>query len=443
MRLAAVLWCAVPLPAVALAQSPVPERLSLGEAVQRGAGAALPVVEADAMVREAAARRDETRAGLFPDLSGSAGYVNRTFNIHTFGLEFPTVPGTPPFPDLVGPFTVTDARATLRQAVVDFSTLARIRSSGGAVQVSQAARSVAAEQAAERTALAYLGAVRAEAIVAARQADLDLAERLAALSQAQLEAGLSPGIDVTRARTQVAGARGLLLVAENNRSRAEIELARSMGVDPARRFLLTDTLAATLARSEAPEEQMAARQLARERRPDLALERAMVQHASLEKGAIKSERLPRLEVEGDAGFSGTSFTSGLATRQVALALTLPLFDGLRRESRIAEQNAIIDAATARERDTEQQLDAEVDAALLDLASAGEQERVALEGLSLAEDEVAQAEERFQSGVAGNIEVINAQSSLLRARDALIDARTAGATARIRLARATGMAETIR
>jgi len=40
-------------------------------------------------------------------------------------------------------------------------------------------------------------------------------------------------------------------------------------------------------------------------------------------------------------------------------------------------------------------------------------------------------------------VINAQSSLLRGRDALIDARTAAAVARIALARAAGVARTVR
>jgi outer membrane protein TolC len=46
-------------------------------------------------------------------------------------------------------------------------------------------------------------------------------------------------------------------------------------------------------------------------------------------------------------------------------------------------------------------------------------------------------------VAGNIEIIDAQSALVRARDAEIAARSASAAARIHLARATGVAETMR
>jgi len=66
-----------------------------------------------------------------------------------------------------------------------------------------------------------------------------------------------------------------------------------------------------------------------------------------------------------------------------------------------------------------------------------------EQLRLAEDELAQSRERFEHGVANNVEVINAQASLVRARDAEIDARFASALARVALARATGLARTLR
>ena len=63
-------------------------------------------------------------------------------------------------------------------------------------------------------------------------------------------------------------------------------------------------------------------------------------------------------------------------------------------------------------------------------------------MALAEAELAQARERFTSGVSGNIEVINAQTSLVRARDAQIDARYAIAAARVAVARAAGVARTL-
>jgi outer membrane protein TolC len=90
----------------------------------------------------------------------------------------------------------------------------------------------------------------------------------------------------------------------------------------------------------------------------------------------------------------------------------------------------------------QQIAADVEGALLDLASAEALQVIAAERLRLAADELAQARERFAAGVAGNIEVIDGQASLLRARDTDIDARFGAATARVALARAAGLARTL-
>jgi len=56
---------------------------------------------------------------------------------------------------------------------------------------------------------------------------------------------------------------------------------------------------------------------------------------------------------------------------------------------------------------------------------------------LAEQEVAQARERFRQGVSGNADVITASMSLNSARDLVIDARTSYHLARVALASAQG------
>ncbi len=82
-------------------------------------------------------------------------------------------------------------------------------------------------------------------------------------------------------------------------------------------------------------------------------------------------------------------------------------------------------------------------ALLDLASAREQVEAARERQQLAEQEVAQARERFRAGVAGNADVITASFSLNAARTGLIDALTAYQAARVSLARAEGTVISLR
>jgi outer membrane protein TolC len=115
---------------------------------------------------------------------------------------------------------------------------------------------------------------------------------------------------------------------------------------------------------------------------------------------------------------------------------------LRRDARGAEQRALAQQSSVREQDLRRQIAAQVRAALLDVASGVEQHDVAAQRLALAEEELSQARERFASGIAGNIDLINAQASLNQARDAEIDARFTTAAARISLAYAAGVADTV-
>ena len=76
-------------------------------------------------------------------------------------------------------------------------------------------------------------------------------------------------------------------------------------------------------------------------------------------------------------------------------------------------------------------------AVLDLSSAREAVDAARERVRLGEQEVAQARDRFSTGVAGNGDVITASLLLNDARTGLIDALTAYQAARVALFRAEG------
>jgi len=424
------------------AQTPAPLRLSFAEAVRRAAGEAPVVALATLRTSEAEARVRQTRATLLPGLSVGAEWLNRSFNSKSLGITFPTIPGQPPFPELIGPFNNYDLRFSAAQTLFDWSSVKRVRAAGARADGSRAEAGATVEVAAQTAAVAYLRATRAQAVVAAREADSGIAAELVTLAEAQKAAGVSAAIDVTRARTQLVAAEGLLVVARNERDRARIDLARSLGLDPATSLALTDTLAATLGAADVPAERDSAVALALTNRPDLRAERARGAAARQAGSAIKAERLPRLEVAGDYGVNGLTVPGAIATRDVALMVSVPILDGFGREARVSEQDAVARESAVRERDLRDQIAADVDAGYLDLRSAQAQQAIAAERLRLAEDELAQSRERFKAGVAGNIEVIDAQSNLIRARDSDIDARFAAASARVTLARAAGVARTL-
>ncbi len=430
-------------PAAPAAAAAGARRLSLAEAVSLASANAPLVNLAQQKAAEADAKVVQARAVFLPGLSGSASATNRTFNLEAQGIKFPAAPGQPALQEPIGPVDNVDARLRVTQTLFDLSGWARTRAAGHGARQARAERGTSVEGAAQGAAVAYLRAARAEAVVAARAADEDLSVQLLALAEAQLSAGVSPAIDVTRARTQLATARGQLLVARNQHDRAQIDLARALGLDPTTRFDLADTLSSDLGASTAPLDPASALTLARERRPDLAAERARRAKAGADKLAIAAERLPRVDAAADYGLSGEHGPDAIATRTFSVGLTLPLLDGLRREGRLAEQGSIVRESDIRTRDIEDQIAAEVEGALLDLGSGLEQQSVAREQLALAGQELDEAKDRFASGVAGNIEVINAQVALNRARDADIDTRYVVAAARVALARAAGVADSIR
>jgi len=422
------------------AQSPAPLRLSFADAVRQATGQsqAVPPSVAIAGFRadEATARVRQTRSGLLPNLSLSGSWLSRTFNTQAQGLSFPGIP------KIIGPFDAYDGRVRVTQTLFDFANLGRVSAAKSQASAAGADRSAVIEASAQNVALAYTRATRAQAVVNARQADSALAAELVNLAVAQQQAGVSASIDVTRARTQLAEAAGRLIVASNQRDRARIDLARALGIDPNTPITLTDTLNAQLGAADVPADRSAAIAQGVGARPDLAAELARGAAARTAASAIAAERLPRLELEADYGLSGVALASALSTRQVAVQVTLPILDGFRREGRLAEQQAVVRESDVRARDLREQVSADVDGALLDLRSAVAQQMIATDRLQLAAQEVSEARQRFKAGVAGNIEVINAQSSLLRARDADIDARFAAVTARIALARSVGSARTL-
>lgn len=423
-------------PVAAQAPVPAPLRLSFAEAVRRAAGEAPAVELAGLRTDEARARVRQARGALLPALTATGGWLDRSFNSRAQGISFPGVP------TIIGPFSAYDARLRVSQTLFDYSSLARLRAARAQVTGATAEGSAVSEGAAAGAALAYLRAARAAAQVAARQADSGIAAELAGLAQAQKDAGVSAAIDVTRARTQLVAAAGALLVAHNQLDRARIDLARALGLDGRAPVEITDTLAAALPDADLPATADAIVALALSRRPDLAAELARGGAARTTRGAITAERLPHLDLAADYGLSGLTWGSSVGTRQIGVQVTIPILDGFRREGRAAEQAAVARESEVRARDLRQQIAAEVEAALLDLGSAEALQGIAAERMRLAADELAQARQRFAEGVAGNIEVIDAQASLLCARDTDIDARFAAATARVALARAAGLARTL-
>jgi outer membrane protein len=338
------------------------------------------------------------------------------------------------FPTFVGPFTTMDARVTASQSVFDFSSIRRFQASKLGISAAKADSASTDDKVAAQVARAYLAAVKADADVEAAQANVTLGQAVETQADNQKKAGTGTGIEITRAKVQVANDQQHLLEAKSARRQAGLRLLRAMGLRLDTETELTDRLqyvpvdAVTLAQAKAQ---------AMETRADLKAQQERESNARLSASATKMERLPSVQAFGDYGAIGTGLNNSLPTRTYGLSVRIPIFDGGKRDARRAESASQYRSEQVRTNDLKEQVELDVRLALEELQSADDEVKVAKDGLELSDNELTQARRRYEAGVANSLEVTDAQTRLARARDNQIGALYNYNLARIDLAQALG------
>ncbi|HXK04750.1 MAG TPA: TolC family protein [Verrucomicrobiae bacterium] len=384
--------------------------------------------------KQAESRSAEARAALLPDLSAAFSEQNMTRNLAAVGIQLQLPVLGIQFPTFVGPFSVMDARISGTQSVFDFSSIRRYQAAKVGITAAKADLNGTEEQVASQVARAYLAAVKADADVETAKANMALSEALQKQAENLKAAGTGTGIEITRARVQLANDRQRLLVAENAQRAARLQLLRAMGMRLDTDLLLTDKLAYTPVDAVTLE---AARAQAIQERPDYKAQQERESNARLSYSATKMERLPSVSAFGDYGASGTGFDSSLPTRTVGVSVRIPIFDGGRRDARRAESASQYRAEKVKTGDLKEQIELDVRLALDSLRSAEDEVSVAKEGLELAQNELTQARRRNDAGVAIALEITDAQTRLERAQDNQTAALYNYNLARIDLAQAMG------
>lgn len=430
VRTAATLLALVLAPVAGHAQD-APLTLSLHDAVALARSQSAVARLAGIRAEEIEARVPQRRADLLPSLAAMASDGERTYNTASFGLPFP---GFDPNGTIIGPVRTVDFRARLGMNLYDPAARARYRGAQVTADSAGAGHEAAMDAASLVAAGAYLRALRAEAVLQARAADSSSAAQLLGIARDVLAAGVGVGLDVTRAEAQLAGVRTQLAAARNEQRQAELALRRAIGVPLTQSLVLTDTLDVVLPAAPSETEALA---IALDTRPELRAAAAGARAARLARDAAAAARRPIIGAFIDQGYTSSTYTHLLRTYAFGLQLSVPIFEGGRTEGRVDEQSAVVRAAELRLADATDQVSVEVRGALIDISSATEQVALARERLRLAEAEVAQAQERFSAGVAGNADVITALLSLTTSRAQLIDAETALRYSHVSLARAEG------
>jgi outer membrane protein TolC len=407
--------------------------ITLLQAITLGRSQGVDAAIAQLNVGEANARVGQRRADLLPNVSGGAAYTRQTLNLAEFG--FPGITG------VTDPFSVYRLQLRASQTLFDASLIGRLRAARDTAVAAGLDAQAAGEVAGATAGLAYLRALSAIETVRAREADSTIAATLLDQARQLVGAGVSPAIDQTRSEVSFAAVRTQLEVARNGADRSRLDLLRALDLSSGTRLELADSLGPGAL--DLPLDPDSAASFAREHRAELAAERARTQSARRSLGAIRAEYLPSLGLSGQYQQSGQRTSTLDGSYNVQLQLTVPILDGFGRQNRVKEQRLRLEVLEIREHDLVNQVETEARQAVLDVASAQQQVAIAGDRLRLAEQELAQAQQRFQAGVAGSVETTNAQSSVIAARDALIQARVNFGTARVGAYRALGVIDQLK
>ena len=416
---------------IAVAQQPVAYRLSLRDAIQKGLQANLSVLVADTRVQEAegtTVRR--MSAAVLPRVHGSSYASLQNRNLRAFGISLPGAP------EVVGPFSNYDFRVSADQNIVDLQSYHNWKASERGVEASKLDYQSARDLIVSAIANLYVDAESAAARTDAAKSRVDASDALYRLAKNKHDAGTATGVDVLRSQVQLANDKQVLLVARNQYKQALLVLTRNLGMNPATPLELSETLQYQPIALPSPERVVPSALVARADYVSLARQREQLAE---QQNAGHARYLPKLSIFGNYGALGRSVGSSAGTGLIQAQLDIDLFNRDRNGEalEIASRIKRIDDQIA---DYRRGIEVEVRQALLNLESASEQVAVAQDGLDLAQRELKLAQDRFQSGVTNNVEVITAQDELARAQENHIVAVSNYVDAKFALARSSGGTE---
>lgn len=411
-------------------------QLPLKDAIERALKYNLGVIEADQGTRAAHAARLRSLNALVPSLTARITSTVEQLDLAAMGFKV-RIPGLA-IPTVVGPFGVADARAALRQEVFNWSDIKNLKASTRSEKASEYTYKNDRDLVVLTTANAYLLVVSDAATVDSTRAQVTTSKALYQKTADQHKAGVVAHIDELRSQVEFQTEQQRLIAAQNQLAIDKLTLARVIGLPSGQDFQPTDAVPyAPLAEVSLS----GALQRAYAARPDYLGAEEQVQAARLALQGAGAENYPSLSVSTDFGDIGSpNFGTSHETFSFQASLNIPVFQGTRVRADKLQADSALRQRQAELDDLRGKVDDEVRTAFLNLKSSSELVSVAKSNVDLAHQTLGQAQDRFTSGVADNLEVVQAQESVASAEQSYIASLYAYNLAKVSLAQAMGVAE---
>jgi len=397
--------------------------LTLADALRR-ALAANPNLSASRLeIAAAQAQKDIAVSAVLPHLQATGNYLyNSVESAFDFGGRRV----------LLLPRNDWNAKLTLTQPIYagnrDRKALSQARLG---IQSAEQGTAGAEEQLLLAVVSDYLGVLEGQELLAVERRNLALTQERRTLAQNLFEAGETTRVDTLRAEADIKAALRRVADAQRLRDQAESRLRLDLAleqplavVEPAALFPRLEDEAALVAAAE-------------RQRPEVAAAEIALATARLEVAKQRGAYFPVLSAEGDFFTQRSAFPAD-RYGQLALKLTVPIYQGGETKARIALAGDRQRQAELRLEDARRTVREEVRRAFIDLTSAEASLGLARDQLAASEAEYSQAADLYRAQELTTLDAEAAETSLAEARRAVATSKLDRQLAELRVWAAAGM-----
>jgi outer membrane protein len=384
---------------------------------------------AQLLVAESDRNEQIARSALLPQVNAAAAGSLNQYNLQAIERDEVRQPA--------GPYQFVEAGPEFSQTIFNLPLIREYQIGREGTHEARADERTTRETVVNAVVDQYLLILRALATRDAANSRVALAQRLYDQATELQKTGIGLRIDTVRANVELQNERQNLIDAETQTHTTKYGLAELLDLPRDEELEVTDRLEfynlPSLDRQALLNQALTAR-------PEIQSLNSQQRIAHLSVDSARDERLPQLGFSGFWFYQGEHFSDGLPAYTYELSLQFPLFTGGRIRAEEAREELEQQHVLEIRHQVEAQITDQVKSAFDELNAARSAVDVANLGYTLAQEEVAQAQRRFQAGVTTNVEVITAQDELARASDNQIGALYQFNESRAALARATGEIE---
>ena len=355
-----------------------------------------PLVKAaDADTVAAEARKGQAQSAWYPFVNLSTGYSrSRTFSTQT-GLS-----------DVSSNSFV---RGDLNWMLYDFGrTGASVDRADALAAVSRETAVTTRDDVVFVAKVAFYNVLRTQKTMEFQRENLRQREALLRQATAFYEAGVRAKIDVARAEANLYGARAQVSQAENDLRVARITLLQRIGVEGPAEFGLSGQLPELALPGTLPDWVAEAEKTRPELRALLEKERAAAESL---RGA-RSEYYPYLTGSAGIGYGADTFPLE-QNYGAAVTLNFPLFSGFLTREQVKEASATISSTQYELTETRRRVRLQVETSAYGVQEAQERLGARKKEREASEENLRLATARYEVGAGDIIEMIDAQTQMVR------------------------------